>query len=77
MGKKEGGVGKREEKLLDKLREELEGRVSNGLKEALGRQREANEEALRKQREVLEAEARKAVVVRNRGILAEKIKLER
>ena len=32
---------------------------------------------MRKQGEVLEAETRKAVVVRNRGILAEKIKLER
>ena len=32
---------------------------------------------MRKQRDKLEAEARKAVVVRNRGILAEKIKLER
>ena len=32
------------DKLLDKQREELEGRARNELKEALHRQREANEE---------------------------------
>ena len=62
---------------MRKQREVLETEAGNKLKEALDRQRKANEEALRKQREELEAEARKAVVVRNRGILAEKIKLER
>ena len=58
FGEKGRGVGRRVEELLDKQREELEGRVRNELIEALDREREANEEALTKQREVLKAEAR-------------------